>query len=164
MNSVPLDIDIVRQGGPWPAAQEFDALIAPPLNCAMEHVVLPPAPAYELAVVLTDDARIQALNARWRGKDAATDVLSFPSAHFGRDAGYVDTKRAFLGDIVLGHETIARQAQRRAIPFINHLRHLLVHGFLHLTGYHHDCDDSTQTMQDLEIAILQVLEIPDPYE
>ena len=109
----------------------------------------------ELAVVLTDDAAIRTLNRDWRGVDAATNVLSFATRRVGDSP--------LIGDIVLAHETVAREARRDGKPFAHHLAHLAVHGFLHLNGYDHTGADEAAAMERLERAILQRLGIGDPY-
>jgi probable rRNA maturation factor len=110
----------------------------------------------ELAIVLTDDSAIRQLNRLWRGIDAATNVLSFPSKQTA-------DQPAHLGDIVLAHQTIAREASAEGKPFAHHLVHLVVHGFLHLIGYDHDKDADAETMEQTERKILRRLNIPDPY-
>lgn len=110
----------------------------------------------ELAIVLTDDSAIRQLNRLWRGIDAATNVLSFPSKQTADEP-------AHLGDIVLAHQTIAREASAEGKPFAHHLAHLVVHGFLHLIGYDHDKDADAETMEQTERKILRRLNIPDPY-
>ncbi len=110
----------------------------------------------ELAIVLTDDSAIRQLNRLWRGIDAATNVLSFPSKQTADEP-------AHLGDIVLAHQTIAREASAENKPFAHHLAHLVVHGFLHLIGYDHDKDADAETMEQTERKILRRLNIPDPY-
>ncbi len=105
-----------------------------------------------LAVLLTDDAEMRALNAQWRGQDKATNVLSFSAPEgFG------------LGDIALGYETVAREAAAQGKPFAAHAAHLLVHGFLHLLGYDHEDDGDAEEMEARERAILETLGIADPY-
>jgi probable rRNA maturation factor len=110
----------------------------------------------ELAVVLTDDAAIRLLNRDWRGVDAATNVLSFPTKRVGNGP-------PLLGDIVLAYETVAREARLDGKPFAHHLAHLAVHGFLHLNGYDHGRADEAAAMERLERAILRRLDIGDPY-
>jgi probable rRNA maturation factor len=110
----------------------------------------------ELAIVLTDDSAIRQLNRLWRGIDAATNVLSFPSKRAADEP-------AHLGDIVLAYETIAREAGADGKPFAHHLAHLVVHGFLHLIGYDHKKDSDAESMEQTERKILQRLNIPDPY-
>ena len=112
--------------------------------------------AAELAIVLTDDSAIRVLNRKWRGIDAPTNVLSFPAEVPGGAP-------PLLGDIVLAHETVAREARRDGKPFAHHVAHLAVHGFLHLCGYDHERDSEAETMEQLERTILRRLGIPDPY-
>jgi probable rRNA maturation factor len=81
----------------------------------------------ELSIVITGDAEIAALNRVWRGKDRATDVLSFSQAEGEGEAGHV------LGDVVISWETALRQGER-----LDHeVCRLLIHGVLHLQGYDH---------------------------
>jgi probable rRNA maturation factor len=111
----------------------------------------------EVAVVLTDDEAIRALNRRWRNLDRPTNVLSFPAAPtVTGDAG-------MLGDIAIAYETTAREAQEAGKPVLDHLAHLAVHGFLHLLGYDHQSDETADAMEGLERAILFRLGVPDPY-
>jgi probable rRNA maturation factor len=110
----------------------------------------------ELAIVLTDDSAIRALNRRWRGIDRATNVLSFPASDLGGNLRH-------LGDIVLAFGTIEREARSERKPFLHHVAHLTVHGFLHLIGYDHERDDDAEEMEDAERRILRRLAIPDPY-
>lgn len=111
----------------------------------------------EVSVALTDDARMRALNRQWRGKDAPTNVLSFP-APAQRGAG-----ARFLGDVALAFETIRREATAEARPFAHHLAHLAVHGTLHLSGFDHDNDADADLMERRERDILARLGVPDPY-
>jgi probable rRNA maturation factor len=115
--------------------------------------------AAELAIVLTDDSAVRLLNRKWRGIDAPTNVLSFPvEAPAGAPGA-----STLLGDIVLGYETVAREARRDGKPFAHHVAHLAVHGFLHLCGYDHENVGDAETMEQRERDILQRLAIPDPY-
>ncbi len=107
-----------------------------------------------VAALLTSDAEIRALNARFRGKDAPTNVLSFPAP---------ETARPHLGDIVLAFETCAREADAQGKPLANHLAHLTAHGVLHLLGYDHETDADAAVMEDEERRILARLGVPDPY-
>jgi probable rRNA maturation factor len=111
----------------------------------------------ELAVLLADDAHVRDMNAHWRGKDTATNVLSFPAA-----PAHGPGPR-HLGDIVLACETVEREARAQDKPFDHHLVHLVVHGFLHLIGYDHGTDDEAEEMERRERDILARLGIPDPY-
>jgi probable rRNA maturation factor len=110
-----------------------------------------------LAVLLTDDASIRRLNAKWRNIDKPTNVLSFPPG--AQQQGPVRS----LGDIAIAYETTAREATEDEKPFADHLAHLAVHGFLHLLGYDHETDAAAEEMEGLERAILARLGVPDPY-
>jgi probable rRNA maturation factor len=116
--------------------------------------------AGEVSFRFTDDATIAALNATWRGRDAATDVLSFPAA---ADDEVVPGAPHLLGDVVLAYETCGRDAAALERPLAAHVRHLLVHGLLHLCHFDHRTPDEAAAMEALEIAILDELGVPDPY-
>jgi len=113
-------------------------------------------PGAELAIVLSDDSAIRLLNRAWRGIDRATNVLSFPAARAGGEP-------PLIGDIVLGYQTIAREARAQRKPFADHVAHLAVHGFLHLLGYDHEHDADAEVMERVERDVLRRLAIPDPY-
>jgi probable rRNA maturation factor len=87
----------------------------------------------EVSLVLTGDRAVRALNARYRGKDRPTDVLSFPG---GASEGE-------LGDIVISVETAARNARALGRTLPQELDVLALHGFLHVLGYDHETDDGT---------------------
>jgi probable rRNA maturation factor len=87
----------------------------------------------EVALVLTRDPAVRELNARYRGKDKPTDVLSFPGP--GGSAG--------LGDIVISIDTAERNARRLGRTLQRELDVLALHGFLHVLGYDHETDDGT---------------------
>jgi probable rRNA maturation factor len=68
-----------------------------------------------------------------------------------------------MGDVVLAFETVSRQAQEQGKPLADHLRHLVVHGVLHLLGYDHEEPGDAQEMEALETRVLARLGIADPY-
>jgi probable rRNA maturation factor len=111
-----------------------------------------------VSLCLADDAALRALNARWRGIDKPTNVLSFPSAPPG-PLGRPTT----LGDIALAYETLRREAEDLGVPLADHYRHLLAHGFLHLIGYDHQTDPEAERMEALETRILARFGATDPY-
>lgn len=110
-----------------------------------------------VSVLLGDDAAIAAMNAQFRGKAGATNVLSFPPAHAG------DGGDRFLGDIALAAETIVEEAEFQGKRFEHHAAHLVVHGFLHLLGYDHMQPADAEKMEARERAILAAIGIDDPY-
>jgi len=83
-----------------------------------------------MTVAIVSDARVRALNRRYRRKDNATDVLSFPS-----------DDRGYLGDVVIASGVAVRQARAAGHPLATELRVLALHGLLHLLGYDHERDD-----------------------
>lgn len=107
-----------------------------------------------LTILLADDARLAALNARFRGKNKPTNVLSFPAA--ASTAGY-------LGDVAIAYGTTAREAREAGKTLHDHSVHLAVHGVLHLLGYDHETAREARIMEPLEITILAELGIADPY-
>lgn len=113
----------------------------------------------EVSVVLADDALLRRLNRQWRRIDAATDVLSFP----GLDEDLPPKAPSLLGDVVLAFETASREAQEQGKPLADHLRHLVVHGVLHLLGYDHEEPGEAERMEALETEVLARLGVADPY-
>jgi probable rRNA maturation factor len=94
------------------------------------------------------------LNARFLGKHASTNVLSFPAAaHAG----------GHLGDIALASGVCAREAAEQGKTLADHLRHLVIHGVLHLLGYDHADDAEAKRMETLERDLLAGLGVADPY-
>jgi probable rRNA maturation factor len=92
--------------------------------------IAPASARGELCVALVSDRRMRALNRQFRGKDAVTDVLSFPAE-----------SRGFLGDIVIADGVAKRQAREAGHKIQTEIRVLALHGLLHLLGYDHDADD-----------------------
>ncbi len=92
--------------------------------------VAPVAARGTITVAIVPDARVRALNRKFRGKDKPTDVLSFPS-----------DQRGYLGDVVIASGVAARQARQVGHPVGTELRVLALHGLLHLLGYDHEHDD-----------------------
>lgn len=108
----------------------------------------------EVVVLLTDDATVQDLNARFRDKDRPTNVLSFPAP---------ETARPHLGDLVLARGVCVVEAAEQGKTVGDHLSHLVVHGVLHLLGHDHEDETEAETMETRERAILATLGVTDPY-
>ncbi len=119
----------------------------------------------ELSIVFTDDAAMRKLNMAYRGKDSATNVLSFPQAGIEPPAGVAGPQLAgmLLGDVILSAETVAGEAALADKPLEDHMAHLIIHGFLHLLGYDHETGREAEKMEQLERVALKTLGIPDPY-
>ena len=107
-----------------------------------------------VAILLTDDATVHALNARFRDKDAPTNVLSFPAP---------ENPENHLGDVALAYGVCAREAEEQGKTLSAHLQHLVAHGVLHLVGFDHDTDEEAETMEAREREILAGLGVADPY-
>jgi probable rRNA maturation factor len=148
-----LKIDVLVESVLWKATQDAAAAAR---RAIAEAAAMLSTPRAELAIVLTDDSAIRLLNRAWRGVDAATNVLSFPASGAGGEP-------PLIGDIVLAFETVAREARAERKPFVHHVAHLAVHGFLHLLGYDHVRKPDAETMERIERDVLQRLAIPDPY-
>jgi probable rRNA maturation factor len=127
---------------------------------------------FSLCVMGCDDARIAALNADFRGKAAATNVLSWPAANRAARRAGARPKLPqpgpaddpdHLGDIALAYETCHAEAQAAALPPTAHISHLVVHGVLHLFGYDHIRDADGDLMEATETRILARLGYADPY-
>lgn len=115
----------------------------------------------EIALLFTGDDSIAAMNADWRGKNKPTNVLSFPAAS---GMPIPRGERRPLGDIVLAHGVIAREANEQGKTLHDHTTHLIVHATLHLLGFDHETDAAASEMERLEVSILKGLGISDPYE
>lgn len=154
---------------PWPAGADWSDLAQRAVAAALvqtPHAALATAaPLVEIAVRLTDDAEVQALNRDYRGKDKPTNVLSFPQYDPGDFAMLANTDdgEILLGDIVLALETCTREAAERGIGVADHAVHLIVHGTLHLLGYDHQDNASGDAMEALETKALATLGLADPY-
>jgi probable rRNA maturation factor len=110
-----------------------------------------------VTVLLSDDETVRELNARFRGKDRPTNVLSFPAGAIpGADIQP-------LGDIVLGFGVCADEARAQGKSLSDHLAHLTVHGVLHLLGRDHEDDVEAEAMEAEEREILATLGVADPY-
>ena len=107
-----------------------------------------------VTILLTDDESVRDLNDRFRGKDYATNVLSFPAP---------ENPEGHLGDIALAFGVCASEAAEQGKPLAHHLQHLVAHGVLHLLGYDHETDAEAEHMEGLERVILAGLGVPDPY-
>ena len=111
----------------------------------------------DLAIRLVDTKEGRALNRHYRGKDYATNVLSFPAE---LPEG---VKLPLLGDLVICAPVVAREAREQEKRLAAHYAHLTVHGVLHLLGWNHEDDREADAMELLERQILAELGIDDPY-
>ncbi|HEV7253227.1 MAG TPA: rRNA maturation RNase YbeY [Mesorhizobium sp.] len=155
----PLGIELRVEGVGWPDPARLATLAEQAIGAVLAETQAQGAPGAELSILFSDDAHVRALNARWRGVDKPTNVLSFPLMALAPGAPLPPV----LGDIVLAAETVAREAAMEGKPPEHHVLHLLVHGLLHLMGHDHRHDDEAEAMENLERRTLARLAIPDPY-
>ncbi len=118
-------------------------------------------PAGELSVLLTGDAQVRELNRAHRGKDKATDVLSFPAFRPGSGSA---EKETFLGDIAISVDTARRQAAQYDAPLQDEVNRLLIHGMLHLLGHDHHEPGERTVMEAEERRLAGVISMPWPYD
>ncbi len=114
-----------------------------------------------LSLTLVNDGAIRALNREYRGKDAPTDVLSFPLDGDGADA--VPVRERLLGDVVISVETARRQAADYDAPLQREIYRLLIHGLLHLMGHDHHAAQERRTMRRAERLLADAIALPWPY-
>ncbi len=172
-------LDVALSAEPiWPDDADWEALAVLAVAAAVDatpHGALATADAVvEISIRLTDDAEVQTLNRDYRHKDKPTNVLSFPmiapdlldtvaNTDANDGAGPGAGGEVLLGDIVLAHETCAREADDKGIALPAHVTHLIVHGTLHLLGYDHQGQAEAEVMEQIERDVLASLGIADPY-
>jgi probable rRNA maturation factor len=115
----------------------------------------------ELGITLTDATEQRHLNRDYRGRDTSTNVLAFTAWEPG--TCLPPGAPILLGDVVLALETVLQETFEQNKALADHLRHLTVHGVLHLLGYDHATPAEAATMESLERSILTELGVPDPY-
>ena len=117
----------------------------------------------DLAVRIVGAREGRALNRHYRGKDYATNVLSFPAELDDTIKLPKGVTMPLLGDLVLCAPVVAREAREQKKPLAAHYAHLTVHGTLHLLGWNHEDEREADCMERLERDILAGLGVPDPY-
>lgn len=118
----------------------------------------------EASVVLSSDAQIKVLNAAYRGKDEATNVLAFPASDLTQSRPpEPQPPPLMIGDVIVAFQTSAAEAALAGKELADHLSHLVVHGMLHLLGYDHRTESEAEEMERLEAAVLASLGVADPY-
>jgi probable rRNA maturation factor len=110
----------------------------------------------QLTLRFVDEEEGRALNRSYRGKDYATNVLTFAYAESEDDP--------VSGDIVLCCPVVEREASEQDKPLEAHYAHLIVHGVLHAQGYDHEDEDEAKEMEGIETEVLATLGFPNPYQ
>jgi probable rRNA maturation factor len=115
------------------------------------------ASGHEISVLLVGERRSRTLNARYRGRDKSTNVLSFPApAAAAHSSG-------LLGDLVICPAVLRAEARAQDKTVRAHWAHMVVHGLLHLIGYDHEREDDAQRMERREVRVLRQLGFANPY-
>ena len=164
----PMNIEVVLEDARW-ADVDLHAVAEAALEAVLTHHAITAA---EVSLLGCDDARIAELNATFREKTTATNVLSWPAEDLAAEADGAQPDPPpepdpddpeHLGDLALAYETCLAEARQAGKPFDQHVTHLVVHGVLHLLGYDHVRDGDAALMERLEQEILGNLGHPDPY-
>ncbi|MBT1065360.1 rRNA maturation RNase YbeY [Bowmanella sp. Y26] len=148
--SAILDLQLASSAPQLPTEQDIQSW----LDAVLQEVQLAEG---EITVRIVDEDESRELNHQYRGKDYATNVLSFP---FEAPPGI---ELSLLGDLVICAQVVAREAAEQHKPLLHHWAHMCVHGTLHLLGFDHIDDIDAEEMENLEIRILAKLAIDDPY-
>lgn len=146
--AIEIDVQFAVEQPGLPSAEEFQAWAVAALGDRRDA---------ELAVRVVDAGESRRLNATFRGKDASTNVLSFPAE---LPPG-VDLP--LLGDVVICAPLVVEEARGQGKDARAHWAHLTVHGVLHLLGHDHQSDDDAAVMEGLESRVLEALGFPDPW-
>jgi probable rRNA maturation factor len=157
--------------GEWDSSTDWAQLATAAVRAAVAESGVPGllvcGLSAEVSVRFAGEEEVRALNAAWRSRDKATNVLSFPMVEAGPLAVLARTEsgEALLGDIVLAHGICAAEAEEKGIGICTHAAHLVVHGTLHLLGCDHERGEGeAEKMEAAERRALARLGIADPYE
>lgn len=145
-----------------PRADEGDAEASPAAQPAVQ-----PGNNRLAILMLSNDETVKTLNAQYRGKDKATNILSFPAEPLEEaEAPLFEEEEddGHIGDCILALETVTREAEEESKPFAHHLAHLLIHGVLHLLAYDHETEADATRMETREKQLLSNFAIKDPYK
>jgi len=174
-NHQKINIDITIRNKDWERINRVESLIR---GIAIKLIIeteineilkSPKCKLLNLDITLVNDRQIKAINCKFRNKNKATDILSFPMINceeiknIGLKHLLKKQENIFLGDIVICLETIRKDTIKSGKGFKNHLYHLLLHSILHLIGYDHINYKDAKKMEDVEISILRKFGISNPY-
>ncbi|WP_185234907.1 rRNA maturation RNase YbeY [Teredinibacter franksiae] len=162
MERVSLDLDNASSiaDKDLPSPEDFERWLIPCLAPERFSSTLAPVEKNNpsLSIRIVNETESQTLNNQYRGKNSATNVLSFPC-----DLP-PEVELELLGDLVICAQVVAREAQEQGKSITAHWAHMTVHGCLHLLGFDHIEDSDAEIMETLETAILKALDFPAPYE
>lgn len=158
-------IDVSVQEPEWETFEAVADLVTMVAKKTLKTAMLPRIAqnrALEASIVLANDDLVHVLNREYRDKDQPTNVLTFASLD-DEDQITPEGENLNLGDVILSYQTIEREAQEQGKFMLDHFKHLIVHGVLHLLGYDHQNDEQANDMETLEIRILESLGVQNPY-
>lgn len=159
--AIRLDLAFPDRDARWlTALADIDACLTQAVGLILESEGYVGA-EIEIAIFMQNDAQVRVLNRRFRGRDGATNVLSFPLTPPFMPVR--DEMPVNLGDIFLAYETIAAEASAHCRSLRDHTIHLTIHGLLHLIGYTHDLAATRCDMEAREISCLAGMGIANPY-
>jgi probable rRNA maturation factor len=144
----------------WLTLSAVEATVEGAVSAALKALSVESG-AGEINVLLTDDESVAEMNSMWRGKHAATNVLSFPAPP---SLPVPEGEARLFGDIVLAYGVVMREAKEQGKTPEDHATHLIVHGTLHLFGFDHQSESEASRMEQLETDILGGLGVADPYD
>jgi probable rRNA maturation factor len=162
-----LEIDLCFESNKWPKKiilkdKDLFNLLTQETMRAAKAVNL--CKTLSLSLIFVSDAKIKKYNSKFRNKNSATNVLSFPIEDFSK-SGLTKFKGEFiyLGEVIFAFETIKMESDEQDKKFQDHLLHLFIHSMLHLLGYEHDAKKERKEMEKLEIKVLKKFGIENPY-
>jgi len=159
-----IEIEIAVQDPQWENLASIEKVVRESAFNTLRDAILPKVAVgrdLEVSLVLANDDLLHVLNNEYREKDKPTNILTFASLD---DADEPITEGALnLGDVILSYDTIMKEAEDQGKFIADHVRHLVVHGVLHLLGYDHIEDEDATDMETLEIRILETMGVQNPY-
>ncbi|HPD82459.1 MAG: rRNA maturation RNase YbeY [Alphaproteobacteria bacterium] len=165
-NTIAPVIDVSIQDPEWEKIRDIESIVRTAAAKTLMSAIIPKfafGRALEISMVLANDDLVQVLNREYRNKDKPTNVLTFASLDSEDFEEELMVDPLNLGDVILSYQTIERECKEQGKFVLDHMRHLIVHGVLHLLGYDHQTDDEATDMETLEIRILEQLGVQNPY-
>jgi probable rRNA maturation factor len=152
------ELEITIDDTRWPDIADLKELATQAISSAYAESQCDLEIDFVVSLLFCSDSRIQDLNREWRSQDKATNVLSFPAPQ-----DLVIDDCLVLGDLALSYETVLRESEIEEKKIVDHLSHLIIHGFLHLLGFDHETESDAEEMEWIERRSLAKIGIMDPY-
>ncbi|MEM8833207.1 MAG: rRNA maturation RNase YbeY [Pseudomonadota bacterium] len=162
-NQCNVDIDISLQDPEWEKLGGVEKVVEESVKLTLKSAILPKIVLdrdTEVSIVLANNDLLHVLNREYRDKDKPSNILTFATLDSEEP---VTDGPLNLGDVFLSYETVMEEATDEGKFILDHVRHLIVHGVLHLLGYDHKQDDEATDMETLEIRILERMNVQNPY-